>query len=108
MGPAIVDLFAEHGAHVIADTRDLTRAGAVESLVDSVPDLDVLVANLAAPAHLGVFAIMRPSAQRCQPGGFCSKAGTSGLSSTQFCFALDQQWNMATKSSVSSSVPVFK
>jgi NAD(P)-dependent dehydrogenase (short-subunit alcohol dehydrogenase family) len=54
MGPAISTLFSEHGAEVIADTRDLTQAGAVESLIESVGDIDVLVANLAAPAHLGL------------------------------------------------------
>jgi 2-keto-3-deoxy-L-fuconate dehydrogenase len=36
MGPAISELFSEHGAEVIADTRDLTQAGAVESLIESV------------------------------------------------------------------------
>lgn len=54
MGPAISELFSEHGAEVIADTRDLTQAGAVESLIESVGDIDVLIANLAAPAHLGL------------------------------------------------------
>ena len=54
MGPAIAELFGEHGATVITDTRDLTQAGAVESLVESVGDIDVLIANLAAPAHLGL------------------------------------------------------
>ena len=54
MGPAISELFSEHGAEVIADTRDLTQAGAVESLIESVGDIDVLVANLAASAHLGL------------------------------------------------------
>ena len=54
MGPAISELLSEHGAEVIADTRDLTQAGAVESLIESVGDIDVLVANLAASAHLGL------------------------------------------------------
>lgn len=54
MGPAIAELFGEHGATVITDTRDLTQAGAVESLVESAGDVDVLIANLAAPAHLGL------------------------------------------------------
>ena len=54
MGPAIAELFGEHGATVITDTRDLTQAGAVESLVESVGDIDVLIANLAAPANLGL------------------------------------------------------
>ncbi|REJ72479.1 MAG: short-chain dehydrogenase, partial [Proteobacteria bacterium] len=54
MGPAIAELFAEHGAEIVADTRDLTEDGAVESLIQSTGEIDVLVANLAAPAHLGL------------------------------------------------------
>ena len=54
MGPAIAELFNDHGAVVIADTRDLTVSGAVESMIESVGDIDILIANLAAPAHLGL------------------------------------------------------
>ena len=57
MGPAIIELFREHGAEVIADTSDLTRPGAVEELVEKTGHIDVLVANLAAPADLGVSAV---------------------------------------------------
>ena len=60
MGPATIELFSEHGAEVIADNSDLTQAGAVESLVDSTGHIDILVANLAAPANLGIDAIEMP------------------------------------------------
>ena len=57
MGPATIELFREHGAIVIADSTDLTQAGAVEALVKQSGHIDVLVANLAAPAHHGVNAV---------------------------------------------------
>ena len=57
MGPATIELFREHGADVIADSSDLTQAGAVEELVKQTGHIDVLVANLAAPAHHGVAAL---------------------------------------------------
>jgi len=56
MGPAIIELFEEHDAEIIADNSDLTREGAVEELVARSGSIDVLVANLAAPANLGVAA----------------------------------------------------
>lgn len=57
MGPDTIELFREHGAGVIADNSDLTRAGAVEELIGQTGHIDVLVANLAAPAHHGVSAV---------------------------------------------------
>jgi len=60
MGPATIEVFREHGAEVIADTSDLTKPGAVEQLVADAGHIDVLVANLAASAHLGVSAIDMP------------------------------------------------
>lgn len=57
MGPATLELFEEHGAELIADKSDLSRAGAVESLVQQSGHIDVLVANLAAPANLGTSAV---------------------------------------------------
>jgi 2-keto-3-deoxy-L-fuconate dehydrogenase len=60
MGAATIALFEEQGAEVIADESDLTRAGAVESLVAQTGRIDVLVANLAAPANLGVSATDMP------------------------------------------------
>ena len=53
MGPVTIEVFEEHGAEVIADRSDLTQSGAVESLVEKTGHIDVLVANLAAPANLG-------------------------------------------------------
>ncbi len=56
MGPATRELFAEHGAEVIEDRSDLTAPGAVETLVQAAGHIDVLVANLAAPANFGIMA----------------------------------------------------
>ena len=60
MGPATAELFAEHGAEVFADNRDLTEQGAVEALVSEAGHIDILVANLAAPANLGISAVDMP------------------------------------------------
>jgi NAD(P)-dependent dehydrogenase (short-subunit alcohol dehydrogenase family) len=60
MGPATIELFSEHGAEVIADCTDLTQAGAVEALVEQAGPIDILVANLAAPANLGVSVVDMP------------------------------------------------
>ena len=60
MGPETVALFTEHGAEVIADDSDLTQSGAVESLIENTGHIDILIANLAAPAHLGVSAVEMP------------------------------------------------
>ena len=57
MGPDTIALFGEHGAEVIADTSDLTVPGAVEELVGNTGHIDILVANLAAPANLGLAAV---------------------------------------------------
>lgn len=57
MGPATLEVFAEHGAELIADTSDLTQPGTVEDLVARSGEIDVLVANLAAPANLGKMAV---------------------------------------------------
>ena len=56
MGQPTSELFKEHGAEVIEDTRDLTEEGAAEALVKSAGHIDILVANLAANANLGVMA----------------------------------------------------
>lgn len=56
MGPDTLQLFAEEGAEVIADNRDLTAPGAVEALVSESGHIDILVANLAAPANSGTLA----------------------------------------------------
>lgn len=47
MGPAIIELFREEGAAVIADSSDLTPADAPARVVAAAGEIDVLVANLA-------------------------------------------------------------
>ncbi len=56
MGPATIELFTEHGAEIIADSSDLTQPGAVDELVASAGHIDILIANLAAPANAGPMA----------------------------------------------------
>ncbi len=56
MGPDTIEVFGEHGAEIIADTTDLTAPGAVEAVVAGAGHIDILVANLAAPAEAGVLA----------------------------------------------------
>lgn len=53
MGPATVALFTREGAQVIADERDLTEPGACEAAVAEAGQVDVLIANLAAPNFSG-------------------------------------------------------
>jgi len=50
MGPVLCEVFAEHGADVVASTASLVEVGAAEYAIGSSGDLDVLVANLALPA----------------------------------------------------------
>jgi len=50
MGPALCEVFLEHGADVIADTRPLAGRDAPSALVAAAGRIDVLVANLAVPA----------------------------------------------------------
>jgi len=56
MGPPTAELFREEGAEVIVDTSDLRAPEAVDELCRKVGPIDVLVANLAANAHLGTMA----------------------------------------------------
>lgn len=49
MGPAVAQLFAEHGAEVIASTDDLAPSTAARRVVEAAGRVDVLVANLAHP-----------------------------------------------------------
>ena len=51
MGPAIVELFQDEGADVVADRRDLVPPDAAAAAVAEAGPLDVLVANLAEPPH---------------------------------------------------------
>ena len=53
MGPATAELFADHGAEVIADARDLRPTGACEDLIAEAGQIDVLIANLAGPNFSG-------------------------------------------------------
>ena len=53
MGPATAALFAEEGAHVICDTRNLTEVGACESLIEEAGHVDILIANLASQSFTG-------------------------------------------------------
>lgn len=57
MGPATVELFREHGAEVIADETDLRVPGTAEQVIKEAGQIDVLMANLAAPANLGKMAV---------------------------------------------------
>ncbi len=50
MGPTLCEVFAAHGAQVIADASPLADPGAVAGIVADAGRIDVLVANLAIPA----------------------------------------------------------
>ena len=50
MGPVLCEVFAGHGATVIANTDPLSSAGAPAAIVAAAGRIDVLVANLAIPA----------------------------------------------------------
>ena len=60
MGPITLEVFAEQGAEVIADTSDLTDPERAAALIEETGHIDVLVANLAAPANLGIAAADMP------------------------------------------------
>lgn len=50
MGPMLCEVFAAHGATVIASTAALLEASAPQAVVAAAGRVDVLVANLAVPA----------------------------------------------------------
>ena len=50
MGPVLCEVFAEHGAAVIADSGSLLAPEAPAALIETVGIVDILVANLALPA----------------------------------------------------------
>jgi 2-keto-3-deoxy-L-fuconate dehydrogenase len=50
MGPVLCDVFASHGATVIASTESLLSASAASAIVAAAGHVDVLVANLAMSA----------------------------------------------------------
>ncbi|MBL6761730.1 MAG: SDR family oxidoreductase [PS1 clade bacterium] len=60
MGPITLEVFAEQGAEVIADTSDLSDPARAAALIEETGHIDVLVANLAAPANLGIAAAEMP------------------------------------------------
>jgi len=50
MGPVLCEVFAEHGAEVIASTESLTEVGAPAAAVAAAGRVDILLVNLAMPA----------------------------------------------------------
>jgi 2-keto-3-deoxy-L-fuconate dehydrogenase len=50
MGPVLCEIFAAHGAAVVADTQSLIDPDAAAAVVAAAGAVDVLVANLALPA----------------------------------------------------------
>ncbi|RUP22539.1 MAG: SDR family oxidoreductase [Methylobacterium sp.] len=62
IGPEIAVVFREAGAEVLVDRRDLTAPQAAAELIAQAGHVDVLVANLAAPA-LGRLAIESDDAE---------------------------------------------
>ena len=50
MGPELCEIFAEHGALVVASTQSLIDAQAPAGVVAAAGRIDVLVINLAVPA----------------------------------------------------------
>ena len=49
MGPAVVDLFQQEGATVLADRSDVTEPMAANALVAGAGRIDVLIVNLSIP-----------------------------------------------------------
>jgi 2-keto-3-deoxy-L-fuconate dehydrogenase len=50
MGPALCEVFAEYGAHVIADTSSLVESEAPAKVVTAAGHVDILIINLAIKA----------------------------------------------------------
>jgi 2-keto-3-deoxy-L-fuconate dehydrogenase len=50
MGPVLCKVFAEHGAHVIADTSSLIESQTPAKVVASAGQVDILIVNLAIKA----------------------------------------------------------
>jgi 2-keto-3-deoxy-L-fuconate dehydrogenase len=50
MGPVLCEVFAEHGAHVIADTSSLIARESAANLVAAADQVDILIVNLAIKA----------------------------------------------------------
>lgn len=52
IGPPVVELFREEGAHVIADQSEYADPGVIQNVVEQAGRIDVLVANFAGPPHM--------------------------------------------------------
>jgi 2-keto-3-deoxy-L-fuconate dehydrogenase len=50
MGPALCEVFVEHGAHVIADTSSLVESGSPAKVGAAAGHVDILIVNLAIKA----------------------------------------------------------
>jgi 2-keto-3-deoxy-L-fuconate dehydrogenase len=50
MGPTLCEVFAEHGAHVIADTSSLIARESAANVVAAAGHVDILIVNLAIKA----------------------------------------------------------
>jgi 2-keto-3-deoxy-L-fuconate dehydrogenase len=50
MGPVLCDVFARHGATVVASTDSLVHPDAPAAAVAAAGHIDILLANLAVPA----------------------------------------------------------
>jgi NAD(P)-dependent dehydrogenase (short-subunit alcohol dehydrogenase family) len=57
MGPATQALFESEGAHVIADTSDLTAPDRCQTAIEEAGHIDVLIANLASANYSGTAAV---------------------------------------------------
>jgi len=52
IGPPVVELFKEEGAHVIADQSEYADPGIIQNVVEQAGRIDVLVANFAGPPRM--------------------------------------------------------
>jgi 2-keto-3-deoxy-L-fuconate dehydrogenase len=52
IGPPVVELFREKGAHVIADQSEYADPGVIQNVVEQAGRIDVLVANFAGPPRI--------------------------------------------------------
>jgi NAD(P)-dependent dehydrogenase (short-subunit alcohol dehydrogenase family) len=91
MGPAIVDLFAEEGATLFADTRDLRVHSAADDIIREAGRVGVLIVNLAASysgnrvPHLGFGddGYVRASCLSAVPPHPCRAATNAGMAAGQ-------------------------
>ena len=79
MGPVLCDVFARHGATVIANAASLVDVEAPAAIVAQAGRVDVLVANLAIPA---------PSTAVVE----VSEANPRGVRFTSRCWSCGDNW----------------